>query len=293
MDQAKKSGSRSTAKAKNKGEREAKKAAFSPLMDRLTRIGYGIKGLIYVTIGILSLAAVLGKNSSPADQVGAIREIGRLPLGGLILWIVLIGLISYSLWGVIRAVLDPYHKGTDPLALLERGGYLVSAVTYASFILPTYYLIKNGSSGSSSRQTGHIISKIIAMPFGREIVGALGLAIILGGAYQIYAGARKNFNQRFKPYALSVKKRQAATQLGRFGTIARGLVFALIGMFVLLAAWLNRPGTARGLDGALRWLGQQPYGLWMLGIMALGMIAFGVYSLMGAAWFRFKDTQST
>ena len=84
----------------------------------------------------------------------------------------------------------------------------------------------------------------------------------------------------------------AATQLGRFGTIARGLVFALTGMFVLLAAWLHRPGTARGLDGALRWLGQQPYGLWVLGIIALGLIAFGVYSLMGAAWFRLKDTQS-
>jgi hypothetical protein len=292
MDKANKSGVPSIAKAKNEGERAAKKAAFSPLMDRLTRLGYGIKGLIYMTIGILSLGAVLGKNSSPADQVGAITEIGKLPLGGLVLWIVLIGLISYSLWGIIRAVLDPYHKGTDTPGLLERGGYLVSAVTYASFVLPTYQLIKHGSSGSSSNQTGQIISKIMAMPFGREIVGALGVVIILGGAYQIYAGAHKNFNQRFKPYALSVEQRKAATQLGRFGTIARGLVFALTGVFVLLAAWLHRPGTARGLDGALRWLGQQPYGLWVLGIIALGLIAFGVYSLMGAAWFRFKDTQS-
>ncbi len=204
MATANKSGVPTIAKTKNEGERVAKKAAYSPLMDRLTRLGYGIKGLIYMTIGILSLGAVLGKNSSPADQVGAIREIGKLPLGELVLWVVLIGLISYSLWGIIRAVLDPYHKGTDTSALLERGGYLVSAVTYASFVLPTYQLIRNSGSGSSSSQTGQIISKIMALPFGREFVGALGVVIILGGAYQIYAGAKQEFRSALQ--ALRVER---------------------------------------------------------------------------------------
>jgi hypothetical protein len=277
------------AQAKEDGEKAAKKAAYSPLMDRLTRLGYAIKGLIYMTIGFLALGGVMGKNSTPTDQVGAIAAIGKLPMGRIVLWVVLAGLISYALWGLIRAVLDPFHKGTDTGGLLERGGYLLSAITYASFILPTYNLIRGAGAGGG--QTTQMVAKVMAMPMGRFIVIAIGLGIVAGGIYQIYVGTRKNFEQRFKPYALTAEQKKAATQLGRFGTIARGVVFAITGLLVFLAAWLQRPGTAQGLSGALKFLGKQPYGLWVLGIVAIGLIAFGVYSLIGAAWFRFKDTQ--
>jgi hypothetical protein len=279
------------AQVKRDGQKAAKKAAYSPLVDRLTRLGYAIKGLIYMTIGFLALGGAMGKNASPADQLGAIAAIGKLPLGRFVLWVVLLGLISYSLWGVIRALLDPFHKGTDTGGLLERGGYLVSAITYGSFVWPTYQLIRHARSGSSTGQTAQMIGRVMAMPMGRVIVAVLGLGIIIGGIYQIYVATRKTFEQRFKPYALSAEQKRAVTQLGRFGTIARGVVFAISGLFVLLAAYLERPGTAQGLDGALRFLGKQPYGLWVLGIIALGLIAFGVYSWVGAAWFRFQDTQ--
>ena len=286
-----KSGSDLIGKAKTDGERAAKKAANSPLMDRLTRLGYGIKGVIYITIGILALGTALGKSATPADQLGAIGAIGKLPLGVPVLWVVLGGLVAYSLWGFIRALLDPFHKGTKLKGLLERGGFLVSGLTYASFVLPTYHLITGAGSGGSGDQTPQFVARVMSMPWGRWLVGAVGAAVVAGGAYQIYVGARKNFEQRFKPYALSTDQRKAATQLGRFGTISRGVVFALTGLFLCLAAFLARPGEARGLDGALKFLDHQPYGLWILGIIAIGLMAFGVYSIMGAAWFRFKDTQ--
>ena len=275
-------------KIKDDSKRVAKKAAYSPLMDKLTRLGYAIKGLIYITIGLISLGAAMGKNSTPADQVGAITEIGKLPFGPLLLWVVLIGLVSYSLWGLIRAILDPFHKGSDTKGLLERGGYLISGLTYASFILPTYQLIKGLGAGSSGTKTVHYVATVMAMPGGRWIVGIVGVAIILGGVYQIYMGLSKKFQQRFKPYALSAEQARTANQLGRFGTVARGFVFGLAGLFLTLAAYLARPGQARGLDGALKFLAKQPYGLWVLGIVAVGLIAFGVYSIMGAVWFRLK-----
>jgi hypothetical protein len=211
-----------------------------------------------------------------------------LPFAHLLWWIILVGLISYSLWGVIRAVLDPYHKGTDLHGLLERGGYLISAITYATFVYPTYQLIVGAESGTGTEATVEIVSKVMNMPLGRWLVGGFGLAAIAAGFYQIYAGITMDFDHRFKPYALSSNQLRIAKQIGRYGTIARGIVFGITGGFLVLAAWQANPGQAKGFDGALDYLAKQPYGLWPLAIIAVGFIAFGIYSFMGAAWFRLK-----
>ena len=272
------------------GKKAAKQAAYSPTMERLTRLGYGIKGLIYITIGLLAIQGALGTGStSTADQLGAIQTFSKLPFAQALLWIVLVGLVSYALWGVIRAVLDPFHKGTDTEGLLSRGGYLISAVTYASFVVPTYRLIQGGRSSSGGGQT-QLVAQIMSMPMGRYIVGAIGLVAIGAGLYQAYTGISSKFEEQFKPYALNAEQYKLAIQIGRFGTIARGIVFALVGFFFFLAAYNSNPGSAQGIAGALSYLDKQPYGLWLLGIVAAGLIAFGIYSLMTAAWFRFRRT---
>ena len=269
-----------------KGKRAAKEAAYSPTMERLARLGYGIKGLIYITIGLLAIQGALGRGKTPADQLGAIRTFSQLPFAHVLLWVVLIGLISYSLWGIVRAVMDPFHKGTDTEGLLSRGGYLISAATYATFVLPTYHLIMGaGSSGSNQTQ---LVTQIMSLPMGRLIVGVVGLAAIGAGLYQIYTGFASKFEKQFKTYALNAEQYRLAIQIGRFGTMARGIVFAIVGFFFFLAAYTASPGRAQGISGALDYLAKQPYGLWLMGIVAVGLIAFGIYSLMTAAWFRLK-----
>jgi hypothetical protein len=269
------------------GKRAAKKGTYSPIMERLARLGYGVKGLIYITIGLLAIQGALGKAKTPADQLGAIRTFSKLPFAQVLLWIVLIGLISYASWGVIRAIMDPFHKGTDTEGLLARAGYLVSAATYTSFVLPTYHLIMGGRSGTGANQT-QLVAQIMSLPMGRFIVGLIGVAAIGAGIYQCYLGVESKFEKQFKPYTLTPENHRIAIQIGRFGTVARGIVFAIVGFFFFLAAYYASPGRAQGIDGALNYLDKQPYGLWLMGIVAAGLIAFGIYSLMTAAWFRFK-----
>ncbi len=275
---------------KKDGKKAAKRAAYSPLMDRLTRVGYGVKGLIYITMGFLAIQGTLGNNrtQTPADQLGAIRTFGRLPFAHVLLWVILIGLISYALWGLIRAFLDPFHKGNDAAGLLARAGFLISAVTYAFFILPTLDLIRGGAGSSQASRTQRFIAAVLALPFGRVLVVLGGLAAVLGGIYQIYLGISSTFEQQFKPYALNAEQRKLATDIGRFGTIARGIVFAIVGFFFVLAGYFANPHNAATFDGALRFLARQPYGLWLMAIVAVGLMAFGVYSIISAAWFRFK-----
>ena len=240
-------------------------------------------------MGLLAMNVALGKGGAPIDQQSAISAIGQQPAGLFLLWIVLFGLISYSLWGVVRAVMDPLHKGHDMKGLAARAGFLFSAASYAILIMPTYRLITGaGSSGQSGGQTQQIMGSILSKPWGPPAIGLVGLAVIAGGLYQIKQGLDASFDRQFQTYAMTAQEVKWATQLGRFGTATRGVIFALIGGLLCLAAYRSNPGQGVGLDTALTTLMHQPFGVLLLGFVAIGLMAFGVYSMLSAAWFRLK-----
>ena len=264
-----------------------KKAAFSPLMEALTRVGYGVRGLIYITMGILAFNVVLGKGGAPTDQQGAIAAIGSQPAGLILLWVILIGLASYSLWGVIRALLDPLHKGHDLKGLIARAGYLISAGSYTLLIPPTWrYITGSGRSPSSGASTQQSMASILSMPLGPWLLGALGLAAGAAGITQIFQSFHASFDKQFQTYAMTASQVKFATQLGRLGTATRGLIWILVGGAIVMAALQSNSNKDIGIDAALTSLLHQPYGVWLLGIVAVGLMAFGVYSVLCAVWFK-------
>jgi hypothetical protein len=265
----------------------AKKAAFSPLMEALTRLGFGVRGLIYITMGLLAIGVTLGKGGAVADQQGAIAAIGKQPAGMILLWLILFGLGSYSLWGVIRAVFDPLHKGSDLKGSITRIGFLFSAVSYALLMVPAYSYIKGaGGANQNSAQTQKFLTTLMAKPWGHWVVGVAGLLIVAVGLYQVFQGINSSFDKQFKTYAMTAQEVKIATQLGRLGTSTRGVIFAIVGGLLCLAAYQSNPSQPIGIDTALKTLLQQPYGIYLLGVTALGLIAFGIYSMLSAVWFR-------
>ena len=281
--------SRNNRVTKTNVESTARKAANNPIMEALTRLGYGVRGLIYITMGILALNVALGKSNAPVDQQGAIAAIGRQPAGLVLLWVILFGLVSYSLWGLVRAVLDPLHKGSEMKGLFARAGYLVSAIGYAYLIFPTYGFISGAkSTAQNGAQSQQSLATIMSKPWGPWVIGLLGLVVLAVGVYQMYQGLNASFDKQFQTYAMTAREVRLATQIGRFGTAARGFVFALVGFLICQAALNSNSGQPVGVDAALSTILRQPFGVWLLAIVAVGLMAFGVYSLLSAAWFRLR-----
>ena len=271
---------------KQNGESKAQKAANSPLMETLTRIGYAARGLIYITMGLLAVQVALGKGGALASPQGAIAALGKQPAGLVLLWVILVGIIAYAVWGVVRAVFDPLQKGHDTKGLLARGGFLVSAFGYAILVIPTLGYITGASQTANGSQTQKFIAAIMAMPWGRWAIGILGLCVLAGGLVQVYLGFKSDFDRQFQTYDLNSEEVKLATDVGRFGTSARGVVFALTGVLMMLAAYNANPSQPVGMDTALTTLMHQPYGVWLLAVVAVGLIAFGFYSIMSGLWFR-------
>ena len=81
--------------------------------------------------------------------------------------------------------------------------------------------------------------------------------------------------------------RRVVERLGIVGHVARGAVFALVGVFLMKAAVEYDPEEAEGLDGALARLVDQPYGEVLLGLAAAGLLAYAAYCVADARYHRF------
>jgi hypothetical protein len=257
-------------------ERQARRAAQNPWFERLMRSGYLAKGLVYAIVGVLAAQAAFGAGGATTDTRGALGAIVTQPFGRFLIALVALGLVGYAFWRFAAAAYDPDGKGTDAQGLATRVGYAFSGVAYLGLALAAAQLaLGNGGGGGDSTQDW--TARVLAVPFGRWLVGIGGLIVIGIGIMQLYKACTATFREKLKLGEMSATEETWVTRLGRFGLAARGVVFGIIGVFLALAAFQYDPSEARGLGGALATLAQQPFGPWLLGLVALGLIAYGVY----------------
>lgn len=266
---------------------EAKEAATSPWFTPLARLGYAVKGAIYVIMGLLALSAALGAGAAPTDQKGVFQTIFAQPAGRFLLIVIAIGLVGYALWCLCQAVLDVDGKGTSAKGIATRVGSGVVGVVYLSLAFGAWRLATAGSAGKSSDTTTRdFTAQLLSKPFGVALVVVVGVGALAIAAVLFYRAWKADFEQLIQPKELGQKGKDLLVNLGRVGYAALGVVFVEIGVFLVVAALHHDPNQAQGLSGALRVMEQQPFGRLLLAIVALGLIAYGVYSLASARYRR-------
>ena len=269
--------------------RVASAAAGHAWIEGFSRFGYVVRGAIYLIPGVLALEQALGAHGAAITQTGAIEMIGQQPLGRILLIVVAFGLAGYTQWGVIRAVLDPLHQGHSSRGLARRFGYAMSALAHAGLLAATLRYLSIALPLTGSHQDWS--TELLARPFGAWLVGIIGVCWIAGsGIGEIARGWRGGFKQDLAFERMGSFERRWSVPLGRFGTVARGGVFTIVGMLLVAAALHVAPHRQGGMDGALLELARQPFGRLLLGAAALGLIAFGAYSMMCARWMRMHAT---
>lgn len=147
-------------------------------------------------------------------------------------------------------------------------------------------IVLGSKSSGSSHSTQDWTALLLSQPFGQWLVGTVGAVTVGMGFYQFYQAYKAKFRTQLKLHEMSDTEQTWATRLGRFGLAARGVVFMVTGFFLIQAARQSNPNQARGLGGALEALAQQPYGPWILGIVALGLVAYGLYMGVQARYRR-------
>lgn len=266
--------------ARTTGEKVARSGGF----EWLSRAGFVARGLIYGIIGILAIKLAAGGGGTTANQQGALKTIARQPFGKVLLVLVAIGLAGYALWRLVRALLGHGPEGSD--SGLDRVAALGSGAVYAGLCAIAVEILFGSDSGGGSGNTSQAAAGVFGWPGGPWLVAIAGAVLIGIGLYQGYRGIGKEFLKDSKTEEMSSPVRRWIEWIGTFGHLARMVVFGLVGVFLINAAIDYDPNKAVGLDGALAEIAHASYGPFLLGVVAAGLIAFGVYSLSDARYRR-------
>jgi len=252
----------------------------------LARFGYAAKGVVYIIIGGLAALAAFTGGGRTTDSRGAFEEILSQSYGKLLLGAVAVGMAAYAVWRFVQAVKDTENKGSSAKGIARRIGYAAIGVIHVGLAYSAAQLIFGSGGGSrGDAASKEWTATLLAQPFGQWLVGAVGLGFIAFALSQLYKAYTTKFREKLMTNEMDEKTQTFATRTGQAGLSARGVVFGIIGVFLIQAALQSNASKARGLSGALRALEQQSYGQWVLGIVALGLIAYGFYMLV-TAWYR-------
>jgi hypothetical protein len=250
----------------------------------LARAGLVARGAIYGIIGVLALEVAFGTGGKTTNQKGALAEISQQSGGKVLLVLMAIGLFGYAFWRLLRAAIGHGPEQTDDAK--ERLKGLDSGIAYASLFITCLSILFGSSSGGGSGGPDKATGGVLGWPGGQVIVAIAGLVLIGVGLYQGYEGVRKKFLEKSKTEEMTEQTEKVFTALGMAGHLARMVVFALIGYFLMKAAIDFDPDKAVSVDGALAAVARLSYGPILLGVVAAGMIAFAAYSVADARYRR-------
>jgi hypothetical protein len=266
------------------GQQQGEKVAHSDTFEWLARAGLAARGVIYGIIAALALKLALGDGGKTTDQQGALKEIAQQPFGKVLLIIVAIGLFGYALWRLVRAAIGHGAEG-DRDDTKERLAGAFSGLAYG-LLGVTAVQILIGSGGGSGNGQDKATGGVLDWPGGQILVILAGLILAGVAIDQAIKGIKKKFLEKSHTERMSEKVEKTFTAMGVFGHLARAVIFALMGYFLIKAAIDYDPDKAVGIDGALAKLGDSAFGPYVLGAVAVGLLGFGLYSFMDARYRR-------
>lgn len=257
----------------------AAEASQSDKLEFLARFGYVGSGLVHLVIAWVAGQVALG-SSGEADEAGALEQLGSSPGGAILLWVCVAGFVALAVWHLVEALLPRHDKATSQV--VDRAKAVGKAVLYG-VLGWTAVRVVTGAGADSGESTTEATSTLMSAPGGRVLVGVVGVCVLVVGGYHVYKGVTRKFVEDLK----GTQQREvgrAITVLGTTGYTAKGIALGVMGALITLAAVQADPDQPTGMDAALKTLRDQPLGEVMLLVIAVGLAAYGLYSLARARY---------
>lgn len=249
-------------------------------MHGFARAGFAVNGVLHIIMGAITLAVAFGEKAL-ANHDGALSQLSTGPIGGLLLWAAVIGLLGLACFQILTGAIV---RGFTKDAWLARAKPLSRALAYLGLGFIAFRFAVAGKADSSEAQD--ISKNLMAQPGGVLVVAAVGLGILIGGVVFVIIGIRGRYLNDLGTERAVVNG--TARIIGGLGYIAKGVAIMTIGVLFLIAAYQSDPSEAAGLDGALESLRRLPSGNVVLTAIAVGFILFGLYCLIRAKWERLE-----
>lgn len=242
-------------------------------------------GAVHVLVAWLALQIVLGGDAK-SDSKGALAEIASTSIGPILLWTVAIGLFLFALWQLSEAASGFRYITEKRKRVGKRLGAAARATTATLIGVGAIKIVTGKGGTDTTGEQQELTARVLALPFGQWLVGAVAIGILVTAAVIFYKGVKRSFTKDLDMSELPDGTQQWVRRVGRVGWIGKGVAYGVISGLVGLAAITANPEESGGMDKALHTVAGQPYGVVLLVLIALGLAAFGVYCFAAAKAHR-------
>ena len=265
-------------------EQAGREVHQSEWLDHAARIGLVTYGVVHLVIAWLAVQLALGDKEGSADSQGAVQQLNEQPYGQAIVWAVAIGMFLLAVWQGIEAVFG-YRDEEGFTQVRKRVTAAGKAVVYVVIGITAVHAA-TGPSSSGKNGTDSTTAQVMDWPGGQGIVCAIGLALMGIGGYLIHRAFTESFAKHINAEGKSGEKGTAYLWFGKVGYTAKGVTFGIVGVLFLYAGLSHDPKKSGGLDQALHKVLQQPFGPFLLGLVALGLACYGLFCFARARHFN-------
>lgn len=255
----------------------------------MARAGYGARGVVFLMVAALALFS--GFAGAEPDTNSALETLLQQPFGRVWIGLIGLGLAGFVVWRLAQSLANADGQDDDAKGYAIRAALFGSAVTYAGLAMTSILMalqMSTGSGGSGGEEG--IAAWVMSQPFGRFLAGIIGIGFIIGGIVTAMKGIKRSFGRYLE---LDAEKNSPAVLISIYGLVARGVVFGIIGVLFLYAAFNVDPEQAGGMAEAMAWLRELPFGGIIYAVVAVGLAAFGIYNFVEARYRRIRAPEAS
>ena len=266
--------------------------AGSEAVTLMGRLGYVARGVVYFLVGASAVIAAIWPADRPAGPSDAVQlGSGQLghghPIGAIFLIAVAFGLACLAGWFTIAGLTTAQHaRGRS----WWRGlGMLGDASVYLVFMIDVAGVALGLWRGGGDRNVQSWIAWLSAWDYGRPLIGIIGAAVLVGGAGLLVWGIVGDVDREM---ALPQREKRLIRPVARYGIAGRGAAVALVGCFLIAAAFYGNPREAHEVGGVLAALRQVTYGRVLIGLFGLAFIGSSLFDFVAAFYRRFDPADA-
>jgi hypothetical protein len=257
----------------------------APWIEKLARLGFVSKAVLYITAGALALAAAIGAGGQATGSRGAMLTVLSAPFGKTLLVIIGIGMFGYAAFRVVEGIMDPEGRGRGAKGIAMRVRSIGTGIIHAGLGLSAIRIAMGDlSAARDGEQSRHWAARALSSDAGKLALWAVALSLVAYGLHQLYCAYKAKLDKRLAIGRLSSATRRLIIGVSRFGIAARGVVFGMAGVLVVRAVQSHDARQVGGPGEALKALTQ--YGKVPFAIIAAGLVAYGIYQIIEARYRR-------
>jgi hypothetical protein len=249
-------------------------------------------GVIYVAVGVIAILSFLKLRHGGADESSMLAVLNDFIVGKVIIWIILLGTLSYITWRIYESWSDPYGYGSELRGIAKRTGIALSTIADILIVYAAVQVllgIGNIQLDGQPEPEREMVDNLLEGKGGSWLVISIGSVISITAVVQLFYGMSKGYKERIDIDHFSPLLKNAIHVLAWIGYCARGIILGITGFFFIKAGVVADAHFVVNTDKAFDFIGDNVGHVYFI-LVAVGTVCYGLFMFVqGVAYDSDSD----